>query len=346
MKKIYRMLNFLLVTAIFLSACAPAKADCTSEELFCVGLVTDLGTIDDKSFNQAAWEGIQQAEKDLGAQVEYIESLAAQDYAKNIATFGDQGYDVIVTVGPALSEATIAAAATYTETDFIGVDQFQAEIQAGLAGLNFAEDQAGFLVGAMAAMISKSNKIGAVCGTDAVPPTWRFGEGYKAGAAFADQFKGIATEVLVVYHSDVDLHESSADPEWGAATASSLIDQGADTIFGCGGTAGEGAIMAAAEAGVYAIGADTDQYFAIPEAAPRLLSSATKLIAPSVFELIKLSKEDRFPGGNYLGHVDYAPFHDLEKEVPAPIKKMMEQIKAGLLDGSIKTNVPLVRQYR
>jgi basic membrane protein A len=340
MKKIFATLTPFLIITMFLSGCAPAKADCASEEIFCVGLVTDSGKIEDQSINQSAWEGVQQAEKDLGAHVEYIETGDAQEYAKNIATFGDQGYDVIVTVGHALRESTAAAAATYPETDFIGVDQFQMEVIDGLVGVNFAEDQAGFLVGAMAAMMSKSNKIGAVCGTDAVPAMWRFGEGYKAGAAFADQFRGNTTDVRVMYHSDVDLDQAFTDPAWGAATAMSMVEEGADAIFSCGGMTGNGAITAAAEAGVYAIGADTDQYLTLPEAAPRLLSSALKLIAPSVFELIKLSKEGQFPSGNYFGKIGYAPFHDLEQEVPEAVKQMMEQIRAGLLDGSIKTNVP------
>jgi basic membrane protein A len=314
MKKTFLMLAALLVAAMFLPACAPAAPDCASEEVFCVGLVTSVGTIDDKSFNQSAWEAIQQAEKDLGARVDYIEAADSGEYARNIAGFGEQSYDVIVTIGSAPRESTIAAAATYPETDFIGIDQLQAETIEGVAGLNFAEDQAGFLVGAMAALMSKSKKIGAVCGSEAVPAAWRFGEGYKTGAAFADQFKGVTTDVLVIYHSQVDLDQTLADPEWGAATARSILDQGADAIFGCGGITGTGAIIAAAEAGAYAIGADTDQYLTLPEAAPRLLSSAVKQITPSVFELIKLSREGRFPSGNYFGSVGYAPFHDLEQE--------------------------------
>jgi basic membrane protein A and related proteins len=342
MKKIYVMLTFIMVTALLLPACAPAKANCAREEVFCVGLVTAIGTIDDKSFNQSAWEGVQRAQKDLGAHVEYMETDGVRDYAGSIATFGEQGYNVIVTVGSALGETTIKARATFPEADFIGVDQFQSATVDGVAGITFAEDQAGFLVGAMAAMMSQSNKIGAVCGTDAVPSTWRFGEGYKAGAAFADQFKGVTTDVLVVYHNDVD--RAFTDPEWGALTAKNLLDQGADTIFSCGGATGDSAITAAAQAGAYAIGADTDQYLSLPEAAPRLLSSAMKYVTPSVLELIKLSREGRFPSGNFSGSVGYAPFHDLEEEVPDSVKKMMEQINTGLLNGSIKTNVPPVSQ--
>ena len=344
MKKLYLILAALLIAAMVLPACAPAAAaDCTSEEIFCVGLVTDVGKINDKSFNQSAWEGVQRAEKELGARVQYIETTDAKDYAKNIGTFGDEGYDVIVTVGFALGEATAAAAATYPETDFIGVDQFQAEEVDGVAGLNFPEDNAGFLVGALAAAMSESNKIGAVCGTDAVPPVWRFGEGYKAGAAYADEMLGTTTEVFVVYHSDVGFDKTFTDPEWGAQTAQSMMDQGADAIFGCGGITGNGAITQAAQAGAYAIGVDTDQYLTLPEAAPRMLSSAMKLITPGVFDLVKLSQDGQFPSGNYFGDAGYAPLHDLKSEVPAEVKTMMEEINAGLLDGSITTNVPPVK---
>jgi basic membrane protein A len=343
MKKLYVLLAALLVAAMILPACAPAQADCTDEEVFCVGLVTDVGKINDKSFNQSAWEGVQRAESELGATVQYIETTDAKDYAKNIGTFGDAGYDVIVTVGFALGEATAAAAATYPEVDFIGVDQFQAETVDGVAGLNFPEDQAGFLVGALAAMMSESNKIGAVCGTDAVPPVWRFGEGYKAGAAYADGMSGETTEVFVVYHSDVGFDKTFTDPEWGASTAKSMMDQGADAIFGCGGITGNGAITAAAQAGAYAIGVDSDQYLTLPEAAPRMLSSAMKLITPGVFDLVKLSQEGNFPSGNYFGQAGYAPYHDLESEVPDDVKATMEQINAGLLDGSITTDVPPVK---
>jgi basic membrane protein A len=339
MKKLYVLLAALLVAAMLLPACAPAAADCTSDQVFCVGLVTDVGKINDKSFNQSAWEGVQQAEKELGAKIQYIETTDAKDYAKNIATFGDEGYDVVVTVGFALGEATDAAAPTYPNTKFIGVDQFQAADVPGVAGLIFPEDQGGFLVGALAAMMSKSNKIGAVCGTDAVPPVWRLGEGYKAGAAYADAQNGTTTEVFVVYHSDVGFDKTFTDPEWGAATAKSMMDQGADAIFGCGGITGNGAITAAAQAGSYAIGVDTDQYLTLPEAAPRMLSSALKLETPGVFEVIKLAKDGKFPTGNYLGKAGYAPFHDLDSEIPAEVKSAMEAINAGLLDGSIKTNV-------
>lgn len=341
MKKLHLFLAMFLICTTLLPACTPASLDCSSKEVFCVGLVTDIGKINDKSFNQSAWEGVQQAQKELGAQVEYIETSNPKDYDKNIAAFGDENYDVIVTVGFALGDATLAAATTYPNTDFIGVDQFQEEPVDGIAGLNFPEDKAGFLVGALAAMMSKNNKIGAVCGPDSVPPVWRLGEGYKAGAAYVDSERETTTEVFVLYHDNDD--QAFTDPKWGTETAKSIVDAGADVVFGCGSVTGNGAIIAAAQSDAYVIGVDTDQYFTLPEAAPLMLSSAMKLITPGVFDLIKRSRDGAFPSGNYLGNVGYAPFHDVDSKVPADVKTEMEKINAGLLDGSIKTNVPSVK---
>ena len=341
MKKLYVLTAAFLITAMLLPACAPAKPNCESEEMFCVGLVTDIGKINDRSFNQSAWKGVQQAQEELGALVQYIETADIKDASKNIATFANENYDVIVTVGFNLRDATREAADMYPKVKFIGVDQDQFEgSMKNVAGLVFPEDQAGFLVGALAAMMSETHKIGAVCATDAVPPVWRLGEGYKAGAVYVDELASTTTDALVVYHSDVSFDTTFVDPEWGKASANAMMKEGVDVVFGCGGVTGNGAIITAAQVGLYAIGVDTDQYLTLPEAAPRMLSSAMKMITPGVFELIKLAKEGNFPKGNYPGHVTYAPFHDLDNQIPPDVKTTMEQINTGLLDGSIKTKVP------
>jgi basic membrane protein A len=353
MKKLYAVIAVLVLAALVLPACTPTAPDCTKANVFCVGMVTDVGKIDDKSFNQSAWEGLQKSKTDkVATWVQYVETTDAKDYAKNIATFADAGYDAIVTVGFGLGEATYAAAKAYPNSYFIGVDQFQAwpydsdpsNDLTNYAGLNFPEDQAGFLVGALAAMMTKTNKIGSVCGTDAVPPVWRFGEGYRAGAAYINP----AVEVFVVYHSDVGFDKTFTDPEWGAATADTMIDNGADVIFGAGGKTGNGAVIEAAAKGVYGIGVDTDQYYTLPEAAPKLLSSAMKLITPGVAEMIDLAKKAQgggaaFPAGNFAGKAGYAPYHDLEDKVPADVKTRMEDINAKLLSGALQTNVPPVK---
>jgi basic membrane protein A len=316
------------------------STDCTSPDVFCVGLVTDVGKVDDKSFNQSAWEGVQKSKEDGVADViQYIETTDAKDYAKNIAQFGDAGYDVIVTVGFALGEATDAAAATYPDVRFIGVDQFQAADVAGVTGLNFPEDNAGFLVGALAAQMTKSDHIGGVFATDAVPPVWRFGEGYRAGALYINP----DIKIDIVYHNDVGFDKTFVDPEWAANAANAMIDGGVDVIFAGGGKTGNGAVVASAQRGIYAIGVDTDQYLTLPEAAPHILSSAMKLIVPGVAGLISAAKDGSIKDGNFLGEAGYAPFHDLDSEVPAEVKAKMEEIAKGLLDGSIKTNVPPVK---
>jgi len=351
MKKLYFVMALLALIAMLVPVQVQAQGaapDCTKADVFCVGLVTDVGKVDDKSFNQSAWEGVKQAETDLGAYVQYIETADSKDYAKNIATFGDAGYDVIVTVGFGLGEATAAAAVLYPDIKFIGVDQDQyawlydddtTNDIPNLVGLVFPEDQAGFLVGSLAAQMTKTGKIGGVFGTDAVPPVWRFGEGYRAGALYINP----NIEIFIVYHSDVGFDKTFTDPEWGATTAKSMIDKGADVIFGGGGKTGNGAVVAAVEAGVYGIGVDADQYYTLPEAQAKLLSSAMKLITPGVFDLVKVTKEGAFVPGNFYGKTGFAPYHDVAADVPAAVDAKMKEIDAALLDGSLTTGVPPVK---
>jgi basic membrane protein A len=352
MKKLFSVIAVLVLASMLIPACTPTAPDCTKPDVFCVGLVTDVGKVDDKSFNQTAWEGVQKAKTDGVANwVQYIETTDAKDYDKNIATFADAGYDEIVTVGFNLTEATYAAAKKYPNIKFIGIDQFLMNDAnhsewplANLVSISYNEDQSGFLVGALAAMMSTTHKIGAVCGTDAVPPVWRYGEGYRAGAAYEDAKNGTTTEVSVVYHSDVGFDLTFTDPTWGADTANSMIDKGADVIFGCGGKTGNGAVDAAAQRKVYAIGVDTDQYYTLPEAAAQMLSSALKPETEPVAAVISLTKNGQFPtGGIYMGPSGYAPYHDLASKVPATVDAEMKSLLSGILDGSIKTNVPPVK---
>lgn len=301
-----------------------------------VGLVTDVGSLNDKSFNESTWEGVLRAQKELGVEAKNIETKDTKDYAKNIEQFTSQNYDVIVTVGFALAEDTNKAAAANPNIKFIGVDQFQEKVLPNVSGLIFDEDKAGYLAGVLAASISTSNNIGAVCGTDDVPPVWKFGEGYKAGA------KSIKPDITVqvTYHSDVDISKSFVDPEWGKTTALSMIDKGADVVFGAGGLTGNGAIFAAKERNIAAIGVDKDQYLSIgDEYKGALASSAMKLLTPGTFDLIKQVQDGTFKGGNFTGEVGLAPYHDWESKVPAEVKSKIAEVDKGLKDGSIKTCV-------
>ena len=391
MKKFYSLMAIVLLASMFLSACgsaataaptampaptqasaatqapaattapaapAPTQAsagtapDCTQATVFCVGDVTDVGHVDDKSFNQSTWEGVQNAKKDGFADwAQYIETSDSKDYAKNISTFADAGYKVIVTTGFNLTEPTYAAAKQYPKVMFIGVDQFLSKDAThpdwplpNLVALVYNEDQSGFLVGALAAMMSKAHNVGGVFGTDAVPPVWRYGEGYRAGAAYEDKKNGTKTTVTNVYHNDVGFDKTFLDPPWGATTAQSMIDKGADVIFGGGGSTGNGAVDKAAADKVLAIGVDSDQYYTLPEADAYLLTSALKPIPAPLEALIKLAKQGQFPAtGLYTGAAGFAPYHDVASQVPANVDTEMQALVKGLTDGSIKTNVPPVK---
>jgi basic membrane protein A len=310
-----------------------AEADCFSEELFCVGLVTDVGEIDDKSFNQSAWEGVLRAESELGAQVDYIETSDAKDYGANIGLFADAGYDVIVTVGFALGEATLEAATTYPDINFVGVDQFQGEAVSNVAGLIFTEDKAGFLAGALAGLLTETNTIAAVLGTDLVPPVVAFKEGYENGALYTNPD---VNSISTFHPGGMDV--AFTDPEWGASTAAQAIGQGADVIFGAGGKTGNGALIeVAGNDGLFCIGVDSDQWETVPEAHSCLVSSAMKLITPGVFDLVSAAKDGSFPSGNFVGDVGLAPFHDFDTVVSDEIKATLDEINTGLQDGSIET---------
>ncbi len=270
-----------------------------------------------------------------GADYKYIETQDAKDYADNIQQFVDAGYDVVVTVGFALGEATIAAAKANPKIFFIGVDQAQTDTLPNLVGLIFHEDRSGYLAGALAAYLTKSGTIAAVLGTDLVPPVVRFKEGYEAGA------KSVKSDIKVIstYHPG-ELSQAFVDPEWGANTAKQAIDQGADVVFGAGGQTGNGALQeVATHPGLYCIGVDTDQWDTLPAAHPCLVSSAMKLITPAIVDLIGQVANGTAKGGNQYGDAGLAPFHDFADKIPQNVQDALAKIDAGLKDGSISTGV-------
>ncbi len=352
MKKLFAVLSMLVIAGMVLAACTPAAEEAPAAEpvveeaapvaeeevveeeaapAYRVGLVTDVGEVDDKSFNQSAWEGAQAGAAAVGGTADYIETQDAKDYAANIGEFAEQGYDVIVTVGFALGQATAEAAAEYPDVNFIGVDQFQGEAVPGVAGLIFPEAKAGFMAGALAAHMSQSGTIAAVLGTDLVPPVVFFKEGYENGARYVNP----DINIISTYHPG-GLDVAFTDPEWGASTAAQAVDQGADVVFGAGGKTGNGALIEVANRdGLYCIGVDTDQWGTVPEAHSCLISSAMKMIDEGVVTLIGLAAEGNFPSGNYVGGFGLADFHDFDSAVPANVKANLDTIRAGLVDDSI-----------
>jgi basic membrane protein A len=335
-KKWSLLLAVVMIASLILTACGGEKteADCADEDVFCVGLVTDVGEVDDKSFNQSAWEAVQQARDELGAIVNYVETKDAKDYAANMQLFIDKGYDVIVTVGFALGTATTEAAAANPDVLFVGVDQGQwGDALPNLVGLIFHEDHSGFLAGVLAANMTQTNTIAAVLGTDLIPPVVAFKEGYEAGARYVNP----DINIISTYHPG-GLDVAFTDPEWGATTAAQAIANGADVVFGAGGKTGNGALIeTAGTSGLYCIGVDSDQWETVPEAHACLISSAMKLITPGLFDLLKMAQDGNFPSGNYFGAAGLAPFHDFDSVIPQDVKDQIDETSAGLLDGSITT---------
>ncbi len=354
--RLYGLITLMAVVAMLAVACvapvAPAAAPAAPADTEAaapaapaadikIGLVTDVGRINDRSFNQSTWEGVVQIGTELGLVegegFKYIETQDPKDYADNIQQFVDAGFNIVVTVGFALAEATNAAAAENPDMYFIGVDQFQGEALPNVSGLVFNEDKAGFLAGALAASLSKTGTIAAVLGTDLVPPVVAFGAGYEFGAKYINPDINVTT----TFHPG-EISQSFVDPEWGAATARQALDQGADIIFGAGGQTGNGALqeVAAAEGAgttLFCIGVDTDQWETLPAAHPCLVSSAMKLLTPSVASIVQQYVDGAPVSGNYFGPTGLAPFHDFEAAVPQEVKDKLAEIDAALQDGSLQT---------
>ena len=319
---------------------AATEADCGKGTVLCIGLVTDTGKVDDKSFNQSAWKGATDGAKAVGGFAKYIETVDPKDYAANIGQFANKKYDIIIGVGFLMAEAMSTAATAYPNIKFIGVDQFQGTALPNLTGLVFPEDKAGFLAGYLAGHLTTSGKTGAVLGTEVVPPVRYFGEGFRNGVAYAAQEMGKSyPETRLVYHAPDNAFN---DPAWGAATAKQLLSQGYDVIFGAGGNTGNGALLEIAKTpGAYCIGVDADQWGTLPEAQPCLVTSAMKLIDKGVAALIEQASDGSIAGGNFFGEVGLAPYHDFDSKLAQDIKDKVAALTPQVLDGTVATGVKL-----
>jgi basic membrane protein A len=206
----------------------------------------------------------------------------------------------------------------------------------GLVMMTFPEDQSGYLAGALAAMVSKTGKIGAVCDLQTIAVVWRYCEGFRAGAAYTDA----TVQVQVMYRETGSRELIFNDPDWGRDTAFSLIRQGADVIFGMGGATGEAAVQIAAQQGVFAIGSETDWYLTMNEARPFLLTSAIKQPSPAVFEIIQKAVDGEFPTQDSVGYPALASYHDLDGLVTEKMREWLDEVYKDLQDGSLQTGVP------
>ena len=305
---------------------------------FTVNLVTDIGKVDDGTFNQFAFEGMQGALDCFGIEdSSFIETVSEADYAANISTSLEADPDVLITVGFLIATDTETAANENPDVNFIGIDQFLVEYPANMVGVLFNEHEGGFIAGALAASLTESGVVGVVGGREDVPPVVKFVNGYVAGAAYIDD----SVNVLTIYN------ESFTDPAKGASDAAQFIGEGADVIFGAGGPTGSGGVKAAAEAGVWGIGVDQDEYFTTfsggsAPGSENLASSAIKRVDLAVFRNVAAAIEESFAGGIYAltaenSGITYAPFHDAD--IPADVAEAVEAVRLGLADGSIDTGV-------
>ncbi|MGH9287846.1 MAG: BMP family lipoprotein [Acidimicrobiales bacterium] len=318
--------------------CEAAQADgVEAPEGFRVNLVTDIGRVDDGTFNQFAFEGMTAAEECFGFETSFIETVSEADYATNISTSLSDNPNVLITNGFLIATDTLTAAEANADTDFIGIDQFQEAFPPNYVGVSFREDQGGYLAGAMAASLSESGVIGVVGGREDVPPVVRFVNAYETGA----QSVNPDIRVLKVYN------ESFTTPDKGASDAAQFIGEGADVIFGAGGQTGSGGVAAAAEQGIWGIGVDQDEYFTTfnggdAPGSEYLATSAIKRVDLAVFRNIVASMTDQFEGGVYTleaanDGISYAPFHDAD--IPDDVAALLEETRQGLADGSIDTGV-------
>jgi basic membrane protein A len=344
------MFTLLLVTAaLALGACAPTPAAQTGGKKLKIGLVTDVGGVNDKSFNQSAWAGVQKAIKDLGAEGKFIESKQPTDYEKNIDQFATEKYDVIIAVGFLMGDATGIKAKQYKDIKFGIVDyayfptkgdkvcddtKKDCYADGGLtnvSSLMFAEDQVGYLAGIVAGGMTKTGTVCTVSGME-IPPVVRFVVGFQNGA------KSVKADVKTpnVYIP------SFVDPAKGKETGLAMIAQGCDVVFGVGGNTGNGGLAAAKEKGLMGIGVDVDQYNTYPEVKEILLTSAAKNVDVAVFEYLKSVSEGKSKAGMVTanvsnGGVGLAPYHDWEAKIPQAVKDKVKQATEDLKSGKVQT---------
>ncbi len=377
MKKLFVVLSVLVVLSLALTACGPkptptpvateppvvvteAPTVAPTEPpapAFKVGQVTDLGGIDDKSFNASAWKGAEDAIADMGIEAKYLESQQQSDYAKNIQQYLDEKTDLIITVGFLLGVDTAKFAQANPDQKFAIVDYTYPDCWLGanvgvecgtdqdlpnVRGLAFQTDQAAFLAGYLAAGMTQTGKV-ATYGGLSIPTVTIFMKGFEAGVKYYNQQKGANVEVLgwntaTGKGTFANNFESTDD---GRRLAESFMQESADIILPVAGQVGLGSAAVCKETGsCKVIGVDADWVETAPEYKEVVLTSVLKKIDVAVYKTIQDAVDGKFTGGTVTytiadGGVDIAPFHDFDAVVTAEMKAELEAIKAALIDGSL-----------
>ena len=358
MKKLYTLVAFVLLASMLLTACgAPAAPAAPAEGKFLVGQVTDLGGVDDKSFNASAWKGIEDAVAQLGIEGKYLESKDQSDYAKNIQQYLSEDADLIITIGFLLGVDTATTAKANPNKNLAIVDYGYPDCWPGavegkdcgsatelpnVRGLGFQTDQAAFLAGYLAAGMTETGKVGTFGGIK-LPTVTIFMKGMEAGVKYYNQQKSANVELLGWdTAADDGLFTGNFDStDDGRKFAESLMQEGADIIMPVAGPVGLGSAAVCKETGnCMIIGVDADWYETAPEYKEVVLTSVLKKIDVAVFNTIKDAVEGKFTGGMVMytitdGGVDIAPFHDFDSKVSAELKAEIEAAKKALIDGSL-----------
>ena len=299
-----------------------ASATTKDASEFKIGLVTDVGGVNDGSFNQSSWAGLSRAAEELGITANYLESSTDADYVPNIETFIDEDYDLIISVGYMLADATKQAAEANPDSKFAIIDDATIDLP-NVTCLMFRQEQASYLVGYVAGLTTKTNNIGIVIGMTNDTMNL-FGYGYCAGAIDANP--------------DITIQQfnanSFADPATGKTNAATAITNGADVVFHAAGATGLGVIEACKEAGVYAIGVDSDQSNIAPDT---VLTSAMKRVDNAVYDSVEAVMNGTLESGVHTydlaaGGVDIAPSQDLLTD---EVKTKVEEVKAKIISGEI-----------
>lgn len=321
MKKLLSLFIFVFLVAVSLVA-KPLK----------VGIVLSTGGLGDKSFNDSAYRGLEKAKKELGIKFKYVEPASPTEDEEFLRQYADAGYDLVIGTGFQMTQSLKAVAKDYPNTKFLMIDD-TVDLP-NVKSLVFKEQEGSFIVGALAAMMSKNNMIGFVGGMEN-PLIKKFETGYRQGAKYINP----NMKVLVVYTTGPNPFN---DPVRGKENAISEINQGADVIFHAAGGTGMGVIAGAKEKKVYAIGVDSNQ----DEVAPGVvLTSMIKNVDVAVFDTIKDLQEGKFVAGKALygikedgvGVTDFKYTKDIiGKEKLDRLETVRNKIKSGELKISEK----------
>ena len=318
---------------------------CTaSANAFTACQVTDVGGIDDASFNQTAWHGVENAIANRGIEGRFLESQSETDYAANLNALMDGSCDIIVTVGFLMGEATANAATANPNQKFSIVDFAYDPTIPNVLGQVFATDEAAFLAGYLAAGMTETGTIGTFGGLN-IPPVTAFMNGLVYGVDYYNEQHGTSVAVLGWNPSSQEgLFTNNFDSlDDGRAFAQNLYDEGADIVMPVAGPVGLGSAALAAELGsdsLKIIGVDADLVATDPERADVYLTSVLKRMDSTVEAVINAAMDGSFEGGLTVGTlanngVGIAPYHNFESAVPSELKAEIDAVRARIIDGSI-----------